>query len=156
MSAPEQFHDLSFEQLDNGTIRLEQKDYCGESSIIDLHPCQIRHIAERAGLLSPAPVPTWPRGFLRRVERFHIHLAELVDFLASIPSFPPQVEMDEDEARARDLLNDLDDLLTDFGILSGEGASNPPPDPLDASPLPGCLPNITGAAGGPPEPSLFD
>ncbi len=156
MSAPEQFHDLSFEQLDDGTIRLEQKDYCGESYIIDLHPSQLRHIAERAGLQSPAPVVAWPRGFLRRVERFHLRLADLVDFLASIRSYPPQSEMDEDEARARDLLDTFDDLLTDFGILPDEGASNPPPKPLDASPLPECLPSITGAAGGPSAPTLFD
>jgi hypothetical protein len=155
MSAPEQFYDLNFKQLCDGTIRLEQKDYCGEPCIIDLHPCQLRHIAERTGLLSPAPVVAWPREFLRRVERFHIDLAELVDFLASIPSFPPQSEMDEDEARARDLLDAFDDLLTDFGILPA-AAGKPLPAPPDAAPLPGCLPSITGVAGGPPEPSLFD
>lgn len=147
-----QFYDLSFEQLDDGTIRLEQKDYCGESCVIDLHPCQLRHIAEQAGLLSPAPVVAWPRGFLRRVERFHIHLAELADFLASVPSYPPQSEMDEDEARARDLLGELDDLLTDFGILPDETASRPIPAALDVR----ALSSIAGAAGGPSAPSLFD
>lgn len=156
MSAPEQFYDLNFKQLCDRTIRLEQKDYGGESYVIDLHPCQLRHISERAGLLSPAPVVEWPRGFLRRVERFHLRLAELVDFLASIRSYPPQSEMDEDEARARDLLDTFDDLLIDFGILPDEGASNPIPEPLDTSPLPGSLPSIPGAAGGRSEPSLFD
>ena len=156
MSAPEQFYDLNFEQLDDGTIRLEQKDYCGETYLIDLHPSQVRHIAERVGLLTPAPVVAWPRGFLRRVKRFHIHLAELVDFLASIPSFPPQDEMDEDEARARDLLDSLDDLLTDFGILRDEDDSKGAPAPVDASPKLDCLSSIAVTAGGPSEPSLFD
>jgi hypothetical protein len=54
MSVPEQFYDLSSEQLADGTIRLDQKDYCGESCVIDLHPAQLRHIAERVGLLTPA------------------------------------------------------------------------------------------------------
>lgn len=41
----EQFHDLSFEVLENGDIRLEQHDYSGESVIVDAHPQQIIHIA---------------------------------------------------------------------------------------------------------------
>lgn len=154
MNAPEQLFDLSFEQLENGTIRLEQKDYCGESYVIDLHPCQLRHIAERTGLLSPAPVPTWPRGFLRRVERIHLRIADLVDFLASIPSFPPNSEMDEDEARARDLLDSFDDLLTDFGILT-EDVRESAPGPVNAPLIPDCLPSAAGAAGGPSELTLF-
>jgi len=40
-----QFYDLSIDTLDDGTIRLEQRDYCGESVIVDLHPQQILHIA---------------------------------------------------------------------------------------------------------------
>lgn len=40
-----QFYDLNIETLDDGTIRLEQRDYCGESVIVDLHPQQVRHIA---------------------------------------------------------------------------------------------------------------
>lgn len=47
----ERMYDLEFEQLDDGTIRLEQKDYSGDSCIVDLHPCQLRYIAESAGLL---------------------------------------------------------------------------------------------------------
>lgn len=41
----EQFYDLSIETLGDGTIRLEQHDYSGESVIIDLHPQQAIHIA---------------------------------------------------------------------------------------------------------------
>lgn len=47
----EQFHDLSFEVLEDGTIRMEQGDYAGESVIVDAHPQQIIHIART---VSPA------------------------------------------------------------------------------------------------------
>lgn len=40
-----QFYDLNVEILKDGTIRLEQRDYCGESVIIDLHPVQATFIA---------------------------------------------------------------------------------------------------------------
>lgn len=43
----QQFHDLSFERLEDGTVRLEQHDYSGESVIIDLHPVQLLHIARQ-------------------------------------------------------------------------------------------------------------
>lgn len=41
----EQFYDLSIDMLDDRTIRLEQRGYCGESAIINLHPQQALHIA---------------------------------------------------------------------------------------------------------------
>lgn len=41
----EQFHDLQFEQLPDGTVRMEQHDHCGESYTIDAHPVQIIHMA---------------------------------------------------------------------------------------------------------------
>lgn len=41
----EQFHDMSFEVMEDGTIRIEQRDTCGESVIVDAHPQQIIHIA---------------------------------------------------------------------------------------------------------------
>ena len=49
----EQFFDLNFEQLEDRTIRLEQKDYCGESVIVDLHPEQVRFIARRMAGMKP-------------------------------------------------------------------------------------------------------
>ena len=41
------FQDLAYEQLPDGTIRLEQRDYSGEEVVIDLHPEQILFIARR-------------------------------------------------------------------------------------------------------------
>jgi hypothetical protein len=157
MSAPEQFYDLSFEQLDDGTIRLEQKDYCGESYIIDLHPAQLRHIAERVGLLLPAPAVAWPRGFKQRMVRLQAD----VDYLAG------DVWMGEICERLGDglafklgmiaVLDTINDLLLDTGITSETGSAlEAPASPLDASTLPDVLPNVAGAAGGPSEPSLFD
>ncbi len=49
----EQFYDLSFEVLDDGTVRLEQRDYCGDSVILDAHPQQIIHIARTVTATSP-------------------------------------------------------------------------------------------------------
>jgi hypothetical protein len=40
-----QFYDLTTTELADGTIRLEQHDYSGESVILDLHPIQASFIA---------------------------------------------------------------------------------------------------------------
>lgn len=155
MSAPEQFYDLSFDQLDDGTIRLEQKDYSGESYVIDLHPCQLRQVAERAGLLSSAPVVAWPRGFKQRLTRLQTDVEYLAD----------DIWLDEIYERLSNglayrigmtaVLDTINDLLLDVGITSDE-SSMAPVTPLDTSALSGCLPSITGGAGRPSEPSLFD
>jgi len=50
----QQFHDMKFEQLENGTVRLEQHDYCGESVIVDLHPEQLKFITRQVCGLSTA------------------------------------------------------------------------------------------------------
>lgn len=39
------FQDLAYEQLSDGTIRIEQRDYCGEEVMVDLHPEQLLFIA---------------------------------------------------------------------------------------------------------------
>lgn len=51
----EKMHDLAYSQEPDGAIRLLQIGYCGEESIIDMHPAQLRHIAEHFGLVAPAP-----------------------------------------------------------------------------------------------------
>lgn len=50
-----QFFDLSFEQLPDGAIRLKQADGIDEASVIDLHPWQLRAVAEHFGLVHQAP-----------------------------------------------------------------------------------------------------
>lgn len=49
----EQFHDLSFDALEDGTIRLAQCDHSGESVTIDAHPQQIIHIARTVSATRP-------------------------------------------------------------------------------------------------------
>ena len=46
------FHDLGFQKIPDGSIRLTQTDN-GEEYIIDMHPAQLRHIAEQLGLVAP-------------------------------------------------------------------------------------------------------
>jgi len=51
----EHMHDLSIKMHD-GLWRLEQSDGC-EQSIIDLHPMQVRWLAEYTGLLAAPTIP---------------------------------------------------------------------------------------------------
>jgi hypothetical protein len=157
MSAPEQFYDLSFEQLDDGTIRLEQKDYCGETYLIDLHPSQIRHIAERSGLLTPAPAVSWPPGFKQRLVRLKTDVGYLAD----------DIWMGEICNRISNglaykigmtaVLDTINDLLLDAGITPDtDRLQEVHPSHPDASPLPACVPSATATNGGRSEPSLSD
>lgn len=47
------FFDLTFERLASGSIRLKQSAF-DEDSIIDMHPAQLRHVAEALGLVPPS------------------------------------------------------------------------------------------------------
>lgn len=105
--------DLTFDQLDDGTIRLEQRDYCGGSVIIDLHPAQLRLLAEKAGLLAINPPAAWPRGFLRRLERLRGMADDLGRLLYSAPCFPPG-SVTDDVASAGHLMDAFDDLMADY------------------------------------------
>lgn len=71
----EQFYDLSFEALEDGTIRLEQNDYSGESVLVDAHPQQIIHIART---LSGAH-PRRPDGTAQRIATLERRLRWLRD-----------------------------------------------------------------------------
>ncbi len=75
-------YDLGFEFNDDGNVSLEQDSGCGEVSRIDLHPCQIRLLAERAGLLAAPDPKLLDRLSERRVERLRT-LAERFDELDS-------------------------------------------------------------------------
>jgi hypothetical protein len=43
----QQFHDLSFEQLEDGTVRLVQQSGMDEPNVIHLHPEQVLYVARR-------------------------------------------------------------------------------------------------------------
>lgn len=114
MTTTEKMLDLGIEFLEVGIIRLEQSSGCGETVLIDLHPCQLRLLAERAGLLEPVPAATWPRGFQRRIERLRNHAENLWQLLDSVPCCPPDSGPGDDVIAAGELLDEFDDLLADF------------------------------------------
>jgi hypothetical protein len=62
-----QFYDLNIETLDDGTIRLEQRDYCGESVILDLHPAQVAYIADSLTVNTPERIQTQPNWAKERI-----------------------------------------------------------------------------------------
>lgn len=62
-----QFYDLNIATLDDGTIRLEQRDYCGESMILDLHRAQIAYIADSLTLNTPEHIQTQPNWATDRI-----------------------------------------------------------------------------------------
>lgn len=47
-------YDIEYCQLNSGAIRLEQNAYGGDNTV-DLHPMQLRAIAEHFGLVTPQP-----------------------------------------------------------------------------------------------------
>jgi len=47
-------YDIEYNKLESGAIRLKQDDY-GSIDTIDLHPVQLRAIAEHFGLVAPMP-----------------------------------------------------------------------------------------------------
>lgn len=50
MNWTEEIPNLSIQRLDNGNLRLEDKDF-SEGAIVDVHPSQLRLMAERLGLV---------------------------------------------------------------------------------------------------------
>jgi hypothetical protein len=116
--------DLETEQLEDGTIRLSQMNYAGEDGVIDLHPTQLRLVAEQCGIYPTAHA--WPsKGFIRDFGRARNVAGSLYNLLASVPKFPPSEnqELDADEVMALDLLDRLDALHEDY--LAGLGDETP-------------------------------
>lgn len=72
------FYDLNVETLEDGTIRFEQPDFCGESVIIDMHPAQAAFIANGlSGNSIPERIATLERRLLWMRDRFDECHAEL-------------------------------------------------------------------------------
>ena len=61
MTTTEKMYDLSFD-IDGESINLEQDSGCGKMAYIKLHPCQLRLIAEKAGILNPSETQPKPSG----------------------------------------------------------------------------------------------
>ena len=77
----EQMHDLTI-NLNDGLWRLQQSDGMDDYSIIDLHPVQIRLLAEHAGLLAAPSMPLNNlsashvrriNALLKRIEEFYFN-----------------------------------------------------------------------------------
>jgi len=83
----EKMYDLDIQINDDGSIRLSQSaGSLEEPSIIDLHPCQLRLVAERAGVVAAPDTSLVDRlhtSHVRRVRTLHKAIGELYcdDFL---------------------------------------------------------------------------
>lgn len=74
----EHMYDLRIEPLPGGGLRLEQEAGSLEGAVvIDLHPAQIRLLAERAGLLATSTSPAIEKRVLARFERLLIDVEYL-------------------------------------------------------------------------------
>ncbi len=109
MNDEENMLNLKFEFRDDGSVNIMQ-DMCGNEDYVLLHPMQLRLLAERAGLLDPAPPATWPRGFQRRVMRLRGRASDLHDMLRH----PPFDSAGDDVKAAAAMLTEFDDLLADY------------------------------------------
>lgn len=150
----EQFYDLNIETLYDGTIRLEQRGYCGESAILDLHPTQVAYIADSLSANVLERVQTQPNWAMERIATLERRLLWLRDRFeecnAALPSDMYERCGDAFEFGAW-LMASMDvsnEFCADFPDASSNTPSNAPSNatasPLKASLLPlgnGCLPN---------------
>lgn len=151
----EQMHDLSFDLMTGGTIRLHQMDYAGESSIIDLHLAQLRYIAERAGLLlAPIPMVSMPGYMIADDDDGDEmqHLAIEADDDGPIHLYQTRVSgMGGTDEHV--ILHPTQAAWLGVRLLAFVRRAKPVPAPVEAAG--GSLLNVAGCAGGSAEPSLF-
>ena len=110
-------YDLEIEIKTADDIWLTQSSGCGETTTVSLHPIQIRHLAELAGLLEPVKPPIPPRGLKKRLERLHDRLINIHDDLAAVPFFPPGSGSSEGDPEVKalwDAITALEDVLDDY------------------------------------------
>lgn len=116
-------YDLAW-QIEGDNIRLTQDNGCGEVSTVDLHPCQLRLLAERAGLLSPAPAVEWPRGFERRLLRLQTDIGYLADDVWVVEICERLSDGLAYRIGINAALDTINDLLLDTGILPDNGEND--------------------------------
>ena len=113
----QRMHDLTFRQQNDGTIQLEQQWGIDDPVSIELHPAQLRHVAEAVGLLEPSKLPDQPRALKKRLERLHDRLIGIHDDLASVPICPPGSGSSADDPEVValwDAITSLEDALDDY------------------------------------------
>ena len=128
----EKMQDLTFQQFSDGTVRLEQSSGLDDPAIVDLHPSQLRHVAEAVGLLEPSKLPDQPRALKKRLERLRGRLVDIFDDLAAVPIYPPGPGSSADDPGVLslwDAITALEDVLDDYfpeegpappSVLTGE------------------------------------
>ena len=110
-------YDLEIEIKTADDIWLTQSADCGETATVSLHPLQIRHLAELAGLLEPSKLSNHPSALKKRLERIHGRLIDIHDDLAAVPVFPPGSGSSADDPGVNALwasITALEDLLDDY------------------------------------------
>jgi hypothetical protein len=144
-----QFYDLSITKLEDGTIRLEQRD-CGDSAIIDLHPIQAAFIAnDHPANTVPERIATLERRLLWVRDRFEeCHAALPGDMYERCPeAFEFGAWLDASVTVAGEFCADFADALSN-------ATSKPNFEPVGASLLPsadGCLPSAAKSNSGHPD-----
>jgi hypothetical protein len=156
----EQFYDLNVNTLEDGTIRLEQRD-CGESVIIDAHPHQLIYIANDLSFdthqtqqhCNAAGVTTSLQNRITTLER---RLLWMRDRFAECHAALP-VDMYERCAEAYEFsawLTASIDVSTEYCADIGNLPNKPPYSPMEAPELAfegGSLPSNSKCANGLPE-----
>lgn len=158
----EQFYDLSIDTLDDGTIRLEQRDYCGESMIVDLHPQQVLRIANG---LSVGTHQAQPNGTAERIATLERRLCWMRDRFdecyAALPSdfYERCGDSLEFGAWLDASVTVATEFCADFPDAPSIATSNALASPLEAPSLSsgeGSLPSIAGFVGERPEHGNLD
>lgn len=155
-----QFYDLNIETLDDGTIRLEQRDYYGEPVILDLHPAQVAYIADSLPANAPERIQTqlnWATERIATLERRMCWMRDrFEECYAALPSdmhkrCPEAFEFDSWLTASIDVSGEF---CADFTNTPSITQSNVLANPLDAASLSlgdECLPSIAGCTGEHPE-----
>jgi hypothetical protein len=113
--------ELSFDFEADGSIKLQQTEDHQWWNTVLLHPCQLRDIAERAGLLVPGrTIPEW---VARRLAKLQARAAALQTALLK-GGMDPTTAAD----RAEFLADGIDDLLAELTPAADTSGANQPAD----------------------------
>lgn len=143
MNWTEEIPNLSIQRLDNGNLRLEDKSF-SEGAIVDVHPSQLRLMAERLGLIketSESEVELL-RQQSQKFDALRIELARLVDWLAIIETRAEQLHEnvmgvavnDHDDvnievAQSAALADITEQVLSDARAVLARSLASVAPDP---------------------------
>lgn len=75
----EHMMNLTIKPLANGGFELSQQTGLEDPAAIELHPCQVRLLAERAGLLTPDPTARMSARHMRRIRFLRDRIKQLED-----------------------------------------------------------------------------